>query len=205
MHSRSWKMMNWCGVFSTTKCRWEWNILLLRKGGIYYRCFMLFHSGGWNTFHKGKGAEGLRLFLPIRIYLYENKNRNVDTYCINIAVLIWRKRWDSNPRAREGYLISSFPSVCYLHGFSCQFQSVLYARKPAWNLDFLKKSPENTEKSPIGSNQRFFRFWKELRKERKEQKSKSNTRTVRMPAKLTKIWGVLSWKKTQSTGTPFPI
>ena len=43
----------------------------------------------------------------------------------------WRKRWDSNPRARKGYLISSFPSVCYLHGFSCQFQSVLYARKPA--------------------------------------------------------------------------
>ena len=33
----------------------------------------------------------------------------------------------------------------------------------------MKKSPENTEKSPIGSNQRFFRFWKELRKERKEQ------------------------------------
>lgn len=43
----------------------------------------------------------------------------------------WRKRWDSNPRAREDYLISSFPAVCYLHGFSRQFQSALYARKPA--------------------------------------------------------------------------
>ena len=52
---------------------------------------------------------------------------------------------------------------------------------------FLKKSPENTEKSPIGSNQRFFCFWKELRKERKEQKSIGNTRTVRMPAKIIKI------------------
>ena len=27
--------------------------------------------------------------------------------------------------------ISSFIAVCYLHGFSCQFQSALYARKPA--------------------------------------------------------------------------
>ena len=44
---------------------------------------------------------------------------------------LWRKRWDSNPRAREGYLISSFIAVCYLHGFSCQFQPALYARKPA--------------------------------------------------------------------------
>lgn len=36
------------------------------------------------------------------------------------------------PTCREsGKRISSFPSVCYLHGFSCQFQSVLYARKPA--------------------------------------------------------------------------
>lgn len=50
-----------------------------------------------------------------------------------------------------------------------------------------EKTPENTEKSHIGSNQRFFRFWKELRKERKEQKSIGNTRTVRMPAKITKI------------------
>ncbi|MFR2658907.1 MAG: hypothetical protein ACLS9N_05225, partial [[Clostridium] leptum] len=50
-----------------------------------------------------------------------------------------------------------------------------------------EKTPVNTEKSPIGSNQQFFRFWKELRKERKEQKSKGNTRTVRIPAKLTKI------------------
>ena len=43
----------------------------------------------------------------------------------------WRKRWDSNLRARKGYLISSFIAVCYLHSFSCQFQSALYARKPA--------------------------------------------------------------------------
>ena len=39
--------------------------------------------------------------------------------------------------AIQGYVkdpkknISSFPAVCYLHGFSCQFQSALYARKPA--------------------------------------------------------------------------
>ena len=103
------------------------------------------------------------------------------------------------------YLISSFIVVCYLHGFSCQFQLALYALKPAWNLDFLKNLPENTEESLIGSNPRFFRFWKELRKERKEQKWKGNTRTVRMPTKLTKIWGVLSWKNTQSTGTLFPM
>ena len=118
---------------------------------------------------------------------------------------LWRRRWDSNPRYREVQLISSFIAVCYIHGFSCQFQSALYARNPAWNLDFLKQSPVNAKKSPIGSNQRFFRFWKELRKERKEQKSKDNTRTVRMPTKIIKIWGVLSWKKTQSTGTLFPM
>ena len=39
--------------------------------------------------------------------------------------------------AIQGYVkdpkknISSFPAVCYLHGFSRQFQSALYARKPA--------------------------------------------------------------------------
>ena len=27
--------------------------------------------------------------------------------------------------------ISSFPAVCYIHGFSCQFQPALYARNPA--------------------------------------------------------------------------
>ena len=43
----------------------------------------------------------------------------------------WRKRWDSNPRALADYRISSFIAVCYLHGFSCQFQPALYARKPA--------------------------------------------------------------------------
>jgi len=43
----------------------------------------------------------------------------------------------------------------------------------------LKQSPENTEKSLIGSNQRFFRFWKELRKERKEQILKGNTQAIR--------------------------
>ena len=36
------------------------------------------------------------------------------------------------PTCREsGKRISSFIAVCYLHGFSCQFQSALYARKPA--------------------------------------------------------------------------
>ena len=89
--------------------------------------------------------------------------------------------------ALRGNMAVSYTHLCYLHGFSRQFQSALYARKPAWNLDFLKKSPENTEKSPIGSNQRFFCFWKELRKERKEQKSIGNTRTVRMPTTLIKI------------------
>ena len=28
-------------------------------------------------------------------------------------------------------VFSSFIAVCYLHSFSCQFQPVLYARKPA--------------------------------------------------------------------------
>ena len=28
-------------------------------------------------------------------------------------------------------MISSFPAVCRLHSFSCQFRSALYARKPA--------------------------------------------------------------------------
>ena len=37
----------------------------------------------------------------------QSKNADKDTDCILISVLIWRKRWDSNPRAREGYLISS--------------------------------------------------------------------------------------------------
>ena len=53
------------------------------------------------------------------------KNRNLDTHCIKIAVLIWRKRWDSNPRAREGYLISSqarydhFDTLPYNHFSIC--------------------------------------------------------------------------------------
>ena len=113
---------------------------------------------------------------------------------IFFVALWWRRRRDSNSRAVAGKLISSFIAVCYLHGFSCQFQSALYARKPAWNLDFLKKSPENTEKSPIGSNQRFFRFWKELRKERKEQnkdgidtRDKANI-TISRKGKTAKSW-----------------
>lgn len=30
----------------------------------------------------------------------------------NCSPQVWRKRWDSNPRAREGYLISSFARHC---------------------------------------------------------------------------------------------
>ena len=31
--------------------------------------------------------------------------------------LLWRKRWDSNPRAREGYLISSVLLRTHFNGF----------------------------------------------------------------------------------------
>ena len=47
------------------------------------------------------------------------------------VLLRWRRGWDSNPRDVSAKLISSFIAVCYLHGFSCQFQPALYARKPA--------------------------------------------------------------------------
>ncbi len=36
------------------------------------------------------------------------KNAPTFGWCISY----WRKRWDSNPRAREGYLISSFARYC---------------------------------------------------------------------------------------------
>lgn len=32
---------------------------------------------------------------------------------------------------QKGHSFSSFIAVCYLHGFSCQLQSALYAHKPA--------------------------------------------------------------------------
>ena len=59
------------------------------------------------------------------------RKRKSPTHKLYVGLFQWRKRWDSNPRAREGYLISSFIAVCYLHGFSCQLQSALYAHKPA--------------------------------------------------------------------------
>ncbi len=35
----------------------------------------------------------------------DEKNKSLEN--IGFSRLSWRKRWDSNPRAREGYLISS--------------------------------------------------------------------------------------------------
>ena len=36
------------------------------------------------------------------------RKRKSPTHKLYVGLFQWRKRWDSNPRAREGYLISSF-------------------------------------------------------------------------------------------------
>ena len=71
---------------------------------------------------------------PILLFIKNNTPeiaRNPLLTEIKNRFLFWRSGRDSNPRVVSHKLISSFIAVCYLHGFSCQFQSALYAHKPA--------------------------------------------------------------------------
>ena len=97
------------------------------------------------------------------------KNRDLDTHCIKITVLLAEKV-GFEPTCPCGQLDFEFYHRLLITWFLLSVSVSLVRPQIRMKSGIFEKSPENTEESPIGSNQRFFRFWKELRKERKEQK-----------------------------------
>ena len=103
----------------------------------------------------------------------KKKSRNPHGYWI----FRWRKRWDSNPRAREGYLISSLLVILQKAGsfvtasglFVCaksRMKSGFFALKASLYLRFVK----------VGSNRHFCGFWGENREDRGEKTEEGNTK-----------------------------
>ena len=76
--------------------------------------------------------------LANRGFFKKKLDTHLDTRCIKIGVHLWRRRWDSNPRAVARKLISSQPR--YDHFDTSPLWLGYYTNKPSKNQGFSEAS-----------------------------------------------------------------